>query len=132
MEKRTKNQNRKSAQKKAATTDLAETKRNKLSRRKKAKARDTLRKAFASVVSEIDNDAFLRNHLFLEKADENKLIVGGYIIVKKDNGWFDIYKKNLSNLEYKDVFIFDAAMAIVESLNAGHGERVKEGFTDHD
>jgi len=104
---------------------LAEARKNKLSRRKKAKAKDTLRKAFASVVSEIDNDAFLRNHLFLEKVSKDKLVVGGYIIVKTDNGWFDVYKKNMSNLAYKDVFIFDAAMAIVESLNAGYDDRVE-------
>lgn len=105
---------------------LVEARKNKISRRKKAKARDTLRKAFASVVSEIDNDAFLRNHLFLGRASKDKLIVGGYIVVKTENDWFDIYKKNMSNLLYKDVFVFDAAMAIVESLNTGRDKHVKE------
>ena len=76
-------------------------------------------------MNEIDNDAFLRNHLFLAKAAKNKLVVGGYIIVKTENAWFDIYKKNLDNLIHKDLFIFDAAMAIVESLNAGHNNRVE-------
>ena len=105
---------------------LVEARKNKISRRKKAKARDTLRKAFASVVSEIDNDAFLRNHLFLGKTSKDKLIIGGYIVVKTENDWFDIYKKNMSNLLYKDVFIFDAAMAIVESLNTGRDKHVAE------
>ena len=100
-------------------------KKNKLSRRKKAKAKTTLKKAFFSVMSEIDNDAFLRNHLFLAKAAKNKLVVGGYIIVKTKNALFDVYKKDLNNLVFKQVFIFDAAMAIVESLNAGHDKRVE-------
>lgn len=106
-------------------TVSAETKKTKLSRRKKAKAKQTLYHAFITVVNEIDNDAFLRNHLFLEKVAKNKLVVGGYIIVKTDNGWFDIYKKNMSNRIYKDIFIFDAAMAVVESLNAKYYDRVK-------
>lgn len=76
-------------------------------------------------MNEIDNDAFLRNHLFLAKTAENKLVVGGYIIVKTENAWFDVYKKNLDNLIHKDLFIFDAAMAIVESLNAGYNDRVE-------
>lgn len=103
----------------------AEARKNKLSRRKKAKAKSTLFYAFATVVSEIDNDAFLRNHLFLERVAKNKLVVGGYIIVKTDNGWFDVYKKNMSNRIHKDVFIFDAAMAIVEALNMDREDRVK-------
>jgi hypothetical protein len=105
--------------------ESVEARKNKLSRRKKAKAKDTLYKAFATVVSEIDSDGFLRNHLFLEKSASGRLAVGGYIIVKTDNGWYDVYKKNMSNRVYKDLFIFDAAMAVVESLNAGHEERVK-------
>ena len=98
---------------------------NKLSRRKKAKAKNTLRKAFFTVVNEIDNDAFLRNHLFSSKVAKNKIVVGGYIIVKTNDACFDVYKKNLKNLVYENVYIFDAAMAIVESLNAGYDERVK-------
>lgn len=100
-------------------------KKNSLSRRKKAKAKSTLYTAFVTVVNEIDNDAFLRNHLFLEKVAKNKLVVGGYIIVKNDNAWFDVYKKNMSNRVYKDLFIFDAAMAVVESLNMGYEDRVE-------
>ena len=100
-------------------------KKNKLSRRKKAKAKNTLRRAFFSVVNEIDNDAFLRNHLFSSKVAKNKIVVGGYIIVKTDDACFNVYKKNLQNLVYENVYIFDAAMAIVESLNAGYYDRVK-------
>lgn len=103
----------------------AGTKKNKLSRRKKAKAKTTLHKVVFAVMNEIDNDAFLRNHLFLAKTAKNKLVVGGYIIVKTDNALFDVYKKDLNNLIHEKLFIFDAAMAIVESLNAGHNERVK-------
>lgn len=76
-------------------------------------------------MNEIDNDAFLRTHLFLAKAAKDKLIVGGYIIVKTEDGRFDVFKKNLNNLIHKDVFIFDAAMAIVEALNMGREDRVK-------
>jgi len=97
----------------------------KLSRRKKAKAKNTLRRAVFSVVNEIDNDAFLRNHLFTSKVAKNKLVVGGYIVVKTETACFNVYKKNLQNLVYKNVFIFDAAMAIVESLNAGYEDRVE-------
>lgn len=90
---------------------------NKLSRRKKAKARQTLNKAFMTVISEIENDTFLRNHLFLQKGTKNKIAIGNYIIAKNKNGMFDIYKKNMKNLKHKDIMVFDAAMAIVESLN---------------
>ena len=99
---------------------------NRLSRRKKAKAKNTLHKAIFSVMNEIDNDAFLRNHLFSAKVAKNKLIVGGYIIVKTEDARFNVYKKNLRNLVYENVFIFDAAMAIVESLNAGYIDRIKD------
>ncbi len=90
---------------------------NKLSRRKKAKARQTLNKAFMTVISEIENDTFLRNHLFLQKGTKDKIVIGNYIIAKNKNGMFDIYKKNMKNLKHKDIMVFDAAMAIVESLN---------------
>lgn len=102
-----------------------ETKKNKLSRRKKAKAKTTLRKAFYSVINEIDNDPFLRNYLFLAKPAKNKLVVGGYIIVKTDDSYFNIYKKTMDSLIYENVFIFDAALAIVEALNTGYEKRVK-------
>lgn len=103
----------------------AGTRKNKLSRRKKAKAKTTLNKVVFAVMNEIDNDAFLRNHLFLAKAAKNKLVIGGYIIVKTKDALFDVYKKDLNNLIFEKLFIFDAAMAIVESLNAGHRERVE-------
>lgn len=99
---------------------------NKLSRRKKAKAKNTLHKAIFSVMNEIDNDPFLRNHLFSSKVAKNKIVVGGYIIVKTDEACFNVYKKNLKNLVYENVFIFDAAIAIVESLNAGYTDRVEK------
>ena len=101
------------------------TRKHKLSRRNKAKAKNTLRRAFFSVVNEIDNDAFLRNHLFTSKVAKNKLVVGGYIVVKTKTACFNVYKKNLQNLIHEEVFIFDAAMAIVESLNAGYADRVE-------
>lgn len=98
---------------------------NKLSRRKKAKAKNTLRRAVYSVVDQVGDDAFLRNHLFSSKVAKNKIVVGGYIVVKTDDERFNVYKKNLNNLVYENVYIFDAAMAIVESLNAGHNERIE-------
>lgn len=99
---------------------------NKLSRRKKARAKKTLHRVFAKVLSEIDADQFLRSHLFLNKPTKNKLVVGGYIITKEANDVYNVYKKNLNNLLYKDLYSFDAAMAIAESLNAKHDERVKK------
>ncbi len=91
--------------------------RNKLSRRKKAKAKQTLNKAFLTVMSEIENDRFLRNHLFLQKGTKNKIAVGLYIITKNKDEMYNIYKKNMSNLVHENIMVFDAAMAIVESLN---------------
>lgn len=108
------------------TASAGRRKTNKLSRRKKAKAKNTLHKAIFTIMNEIDNDAFLRNHLFSSKVAKNKLVVGGYIIVKTEDARFNVYKKDLKNLVYENVFIFDAAMAIVESLNAGYTDRVKE------
>lgn len=114
-------------QRKTKVTASAATKKtNKLSRRKKAKAKNTLHKAIFSVMNEIDNDPFLRNHLFSSKIAKNKIVVGGYIIVKTDEACFNVYKKNLKNLVYENVFIFDAAIAIVESLNAGYTDRVEK------
>jgi hypothetical protein len=99
---------------------------NKLSRRKKAKARQTLNKAFLTVVSEIESDTFLKNHLVSEKKAKNKIAVGAYIIAKNKDGMFDIYKQNMKHLVHKDIMIFDAAMAIVESLNMKKEASVKQ------
>ena len=106
-------------------TELVAAARNKLSRRKKARAKKTLNKAFVRILSEIDNDQFLRSHLFLNKPQQNKLVVGGYIVTKEERDVYNVYKKNLKNLLYKDLYSFDAAMAIAESLNARREERVE-------
>lgn len=107
-------------------TELAETRKNKLSRRKKAKARQSLNKAFLTVLSEIEHDTFLRSHLFSQRAAKDKLIVGAYIIVKNKDKMFDVYKKNMRNLEYKDIMLFDAAIALVEALNMNNQLSVKK------
>lgn len=99
--------------------------RNKLSRRKKAKAKQTLNKAFLTVMSEIENDTFLLNHLFLQKGAKNRIAVGAYIITKNKCGMFNIYRKNLDTLVHENIMVFDAAMAIVESLNMKNEESVK-------
>lgn len=99
-------------------TDSVARKRNKLSRRKKAKAKQTLNKAFLTVLSEIETDTFLRSQLVSEKKAKGKIAVGSYLIVKNKQGMFDIYKKNMNNLVHKDIMLFDAAMSIVELLNA--------------
>jgi hypothetical protein len=118
------NQHRKNdQQRKTQVTGSAVAKKNKLSRRKKAKAKDTLNKAVFSVVKEIKDDTFLRSHLFSHKVAKDKLVVGAYIIVKTNNDCFDIFKKNLDSLVYKDVFLFDTAMALVESLNIKNDTR---------
>ena len=106
-------------------TELVVAERNKLSRRKKARAKRTLHQAFVRVLSEIDRDQFLRSHLFLNKPSKDKLIVGGYIVTKHDDV-YNVYKKNLDNLLYENLYSFDAAMAIAESLNSKLEERVKE------
>ena len=98
---------------------------NKLSRRKKAKARQTLHKAVWAVMSEIENDTFLRNHLFLQKGTKNKIAIGNYIIAKNKDSMFDIYKKNMQNLKHKNIMVFDAAIAIVESLNMNNKKSVQ-------
>lgn len=106
-------------------TDSGAPRKNKLSRRKKAKAKQTLNKAFLTVLSEIENDTFLKNHLVSEKKAKDKISVGAYLIVRNKNGMFNIYKKNMKNLVHKDIMIFDAAMAIVESLNMKNEKSVK-------
>jgi hypothetical protein len=70
-----------------------------------------------TVLSELENDTFLRNHLVSERKAKNKLAVGAYIIVKNEKKMYDIYKKNMKNLVHKDIMVFDAALAIVEALN---------------
>lgn len=77
-------------------------------------------------MNEIENDAFLRSHLFLNKPEKNKLSVGGYIVTKEENDVYNVYKKNLSNLLYENLYSFDAAMAIAESLNANKAGRIKD------
>lgn len=100
-------------------------KKNKLSRRKTAKAKQTLNKAVLTVVSGIEKDTFLRNHLFTQKAAKNKIAVGLYIIAKNRESMFNIYKKNMSNLVHKNIMLFDAAMAIVEAYNMKNEISVK-------
>lgn len=106
-------------------TELVAPRKNKLSRRKKAKAKQTLNKAFLTVLSEIEKDTFLRNHLVSQKKAKGKIAVGSYIIVRNKNNMFDIYKKNMKNLIHKDIMVFDAAMAIVESLNMKNQKSAK-------
>ena len=106
-------------------TALVATEKNKLSRRKKARAKKTLHKAIFKVMSEIDRDPFLRSHLFLNKPAKNKIVVGGYIVTKEDDHLYNVYKKNMQNLMYENLYSFDAAMAIAESLNAGRNRQVK-------
>lgn len=106
--------------------DLVEPKKNKLSRRKKARAKRTLYKAFAGIANEIENDQFLRSYLFFYKPAKNKLVVGGYIVSKNSNDTYNVYKKTSENLLHENLYSFDAAMAIAESLNAGHENRVQE------
>lgn len=107
-------------------TDSAVAEKNKLSRRKKARAKRTLNKALVTVVNEIEADQFLRSHLFLNRPAKDKLVVGGYIVTKEGDELYNVYKKNLKNLLYKDLYSFDAAMSIAESLNAKNERRAKE------
>ena len=89
----------------------------KLSRRKRAKAKKTLESVLDTVVTNIGTDPFLRNHLFLARADKNRLSIGNYTIVKNDADLFDIINKQ-SEKVYSNLYVFDAALAIVESLNS--------------
>ncbi len=107
-------------------TDSAVAEKNKLSRRKKSKAKRTLHRALVNVLNEIESDQFLRSHLFLNRPNKDKLVVGGYIVTKVDDELYNVYKKNLKNLLYENLYSFDAAMAIAESLNAGLNGRAKE------
>ena len=104
----------------------AATKKNKLSRRKKAKAKQTLNKAFLTIIDEIENDTFLRNHLVSEKKAKDKIAVGSYLIARNKDGMFNIYKKNMRNLVHKDIMVFDAAIAVVESLNMENKNAVEK------
>lgn len=104
-------------------TESAVAKKNKISRRNKAKAKKTLNRAFVKVLGEIERDQFLRSHLFLNRPEKNKLIVGKFIIVKTDDELYNVYKKNLDNLLYENLYSFDAAMAIAESLNTDNEHR---------
>jgi hypothetical protein len=96
---------------------LAETKSRKLSRRKKARAKRTLETVLDTVVAGIGNDPFLRNHLFIKKTDSNHLSVGSYTIVRNDCNLFDVFDKQKQKI-YSNLYVFDAAMALVEALNA--------------
>lgn len=107
-------------------TGSAVAEKNKLSRRKKARAKKTLHRALVTVLSEIESDQFLRSHLFLNRPDRNKLVVGGYIVTKEADELYNVYKKNLNNLKYENLYSFDAAMAIAESLNNKNKGRVKQ------
>lgn len=89
----------------------------KLSRRKRARAKKTLESAFDTVVTNIGDDPFLRNHLFLKRADKNQLKIGSYTIVKNDLNLFDILNKHNERI-HTNLYVFDAAISIVESLNS--------------
>jgi hypothetical protein len=99
-------------------------KRNKLSRRKKAKAKQTLERAVNSIVTDLEKDALLRNRLFLKKPSEDKVIVGQFMVTKTEQGHFDVFHKGKAL--YRGLYAFDAAMAIVESLNANRKAQVLE------
>ena len=92
-----------------------ETKKTKLSRRKKARAKRTLETAFDSIVTNVQSDPFFRNHLFLKKAKNGEITVGNYRVVRNENGFYDVYNRN--ELAHKNLYVFDAAIALVENLN---------------
>lgn len=94
---------------------LVEERKPKLSRRKKAKAKRSLETVLDAVVTGIQNDPFLRNHLFLKKARDGALTIGHYKIVRNDLGLYDVYERQ--ELVYRNLYVFDAAMALVENLN---------------
>ena len=96
---------------------MVETKKPKLSRRKKAKAKRTLETAFNTIITNIGTDPFLRNHLFLQKAKNGEITVGHLRIVRNENGFYDVYDRR--ELAHKNLYVFDAAMALVENLNMG-------------
>jgi len=102
---------------------LAEPKKTKLSRRQKIKAQRSLEKVVNIVVEDIRHDQFLRNHLFLEKPDQDTLRVGVYT-VKRENEMYNFYKHNY--MIHSKIYAFDAAMAIVEALNIRHKDRAQE------
>lgn len=101
---------------------LVETKKPKLSRRKRAKAKRTLETAFDTVVTNIGTDAFLRNHLFLQKAKNGEITVGHYKITRNELGLYDVYDRK--EMAYKNLYVFDAAMALVENLNMGRSRLI--------
>lgn len=94
---------------------MVETKKPKLSRRKKARAKRALETALNTVVTNIGTDPFLRNHLFLKKAKDGEVIIGHYKIIRNENGFYDVYDRK--ELAYKNLYVFDAALALVENLN---------------
>ena len=96
--------------------------RNKLSRRKKAKAKQTLEKAVNNIVLDLDKDALLRNKLFVKKPAENKLTVGSYTVEKTKNDLYNVLSKG--KVVFRDLYSVDAAMAIVESMNVKNKSRV--------
>lgn len=103
---------------------MAEAGSNKLSRRKKAKARNTLETIVNNIVSDLDHDPVLRNSLFSKKTAPNRLVVGDYVVVKTDDTLYDIIKAGKAL--FKNLYSHDAALAIVEALNVKATNRVPE------
>lgn len=108
------------------TESVVVKKTKKISRRKKARAKKSLQTVLNRVLEEVSNDVFLKSHLFLDKPEKDKLVVGAYIVVKTEKGLYNVYKKTLSDLVYEDLYTFDAAMALVEALNAGATRGLEE------
>jgi hypothetical protein len=95
--------------------------RNKLSRRKKAKAKQTLEKAVNNIVTDLEKDALLKNRLFLKKPSDSKIVVGNFTVEKTKSGQYNVLHKGAPL--YRDLYAFDAAMAIVEALNIKNTSR---------
>jgi hypothetical protein len=103
---------------------LVEAESNKLSRRKKAKARNALETVINNIVAEIDHDPVLRNSLFSKKTAPNRLVVGDYVVVKTSDTLYDILREGKPI--FKDLYSHDAALAIVEALNVKATNRVPD------
>lgn len=79
-----------------------------------------------SFFNHLEDDPVLRNYLFLSKENSNSIKLGKYKIVKSSRETYDIIFADTNKIVYKDIYLFDAAMALVENMNLKRKHYVDE------
>lgn len=95
-------------------------------RRNKHLLLKSFNKTMESIVGNLNDDPILLNYLSFEKNDDNTLTLGRYKVIRTDRKTYNIVSLKTNNTIHKDIYSFDAAMALVENMNVSNRKHFVE------